>query len=122
MRPLSLLSPGELLDGGLGGGVGLNAGQTGGGGGEVGPEEHLLGPDDLLGPGHGGDLEEAGGGVAVRVVGARRGGEARGQLRGGRGQGEAGEGEEGGHHLVYDEHEYLQLTVVLLYTSDPAYT
>ena len=32
---LGLFSPGELLDGGLGGGVGLNAGQTGGGGGEV---------------------------------------------------------------------------------------
>ena len=75
------------------------AGETRSGGGEVGSEERLLSPDDLLGPGDVGDLEEAGGGVTIGVVGARGGGEAGGELGGGGGQGQGGQGEHSGHHL-----------------------
>ena len=69
------------------------------GGGDVAPEELLLGPDDLLSPGDIGDLEEASGGVTVGVVRARGGGEASGQLRGGRGQGQGGKREDSRDHL-----------------------
>ena len=72
------------------------------GGGDVAPEELLLGPDDLLRPGDVGDLEESGGGVTVGVVGACGGGEASGQLWGGGDQGQGGEREDSGHHLRGD--------------------
>ena len=75
------------------------AGETRSGRGKVGSEERLLSPDDLLGPGDVGDLEEAGGGVTVGVVGTRGGGEAGWELGGGGGQGQGGQGEHSGHHL-----------------------
>ena len=94
-------SPGKIQDSGLSGGVSSGAGETSGGG-EVASEELLLGPDDLLRPGDVGDLEEPGCGVTVRVVGARGGGEASGELGGGGGQGQGGQGEHSGHHLSRD--------------------
>merc|ERR1740123_118417 len=89
---------GKIQNSGLSSGVGSRAGESSGGG-DVAPEELLLGPDDLLRSGDVGDLEEAGGGVTVGIVGARGSSEASGQLGGGRDQCQGGEREDSGHHL-----------------------
>ena len=89
---------GELLDGKLSGSVSLGPGEGGGGGHtEVAAEELLLGPDDLLGSRDVRDLQEAGDGVTVGIVGAGGSGEASGELRGGQGQGGEREEDEGLH-------------------------
>ena len=62
--------PGELLYGQLGGSVGLSPGQGRHPQAEVSTEQLLLGSDDLASSGNIRDLQEAGEGVTVGIVGA----------------------------------------------------
>ena len=78
--------------------VSLGSGEgSGGGHAKVAAEELLLGPDDLLGSRDVWDLQEAGDGVTVGIVGAGGSSEASRELGGGQGQGGEREEDEGLH-------------------------
>ena len=93
--------PLEVLDSSLSSSVSISSRESGdiGGGSNVGPEKLLLGSDDLSSPGNVGNLEEAGDGVTVGVVGAGGGSEACRQLGSCGSEGEASQGTQQGHHL-----------------------
>ena len=97
--------PGQLLHSELGSSVGLSSGQGGDSTkSQVTTEENFLGFDHLGSSGNIRDLQEAGDGVTVGIVGAGSRCQAGGQLGGGQGRGEERE-QDGGHHLEIQQGE-----------------
>ena len=90
--------PGQLLHSQLGSSVSLSSGQSGDSQAEVTTEESLLGLDHLSSSGNVRDLQEAGDGVTVGIVGTGSSREASRQLGGGQSHGDQRE-QECGHHL-----------------------
>merc|ERR1712115_267174 len=89
---------GQLLDGSFSSSMSLSSREDSSWG-EVGPQELLLGSNDLLGSRNIRNLQEAGDSITVWVVGAGHRGKASWELWGGSSQGNTGQTDDKSQHL-----------------------